>query len=56
MVLDRTPAFYRQMIRNCKKNIEYIKHSNFSEEEKMILAESYKWQQEKYERKLASFS
>jgi|AntDeeMinimDraft_5_1070356.scaffolds.fasta_scaffold70881_2 hypothetical protein len=55
MVIERNTKFYTARIRQCKKNIEFIARSNFTEREKIQLKESYLVQQRNYETKLASF-
>ena len=55
MQLIRNADYYRDAIENCERNIEFVKHSNFSDKEKRDLQASYRAQIASYKRKLQSF-
>lgn len=55
MHIKKNPDFYNEAIRNCERNIEYVKHSNFSPKEKRDLEEAYKLQILHYKKRLLSF-
>ena len=56
MQLTRNAQFYKNQIDACKRNIEFVKNSNFCEKEKQDLTLSYEQQIINYKRHLKSFS
>lgn len=55
MILRKDQKFYKAQIRNCERNIEFVQKSNFSDQEKKDLMESYRNQIKSHKQKLMSF-
>ena len=55
MIIERDAEFYRDAIKRCEKNIEFVHHGNFCPKEKKDLIDSYKKQIKSYKQKQMSF-